>query len=87
MFQHAMNAICVDYHGLEIKKSNIVIDRRSSKIDLNKTLYEYLKTYNKVGGKWYSLFGVIRNALNHPWKYRDIAQNSMASFLWAMQEV
>lgn len=82
-FVDAMNAICFDYLGLVITNSDIEIDRRYSEKVLNNTLYEDSKIYNKVGGKWYSRFGVIRNALTYSWKYREIAQSSMVSFLWS----
>lgn len=81
-FVDAMNAICVDYLGLVITNTNIVIDRRYSEKVLDNTLHEDSKIYNKGGGKWFSRFGVIRNAFKYSWKYREIAQYSMVSFLW-----
>ena len=57
-FVDAMNAICVDYLGLEIKNKGIIINRTYTDKVLEKTLYGDLKIYNK-GGKWTSCIGII----------------------------
>ena len=82
-FVDAMNAICVDYLGLVVTNTNIVIDRRYSEKVLDNTLHEDSKIYNKGGGKWHSRFGVVRNAFKYSWKYREIAQYSMWEYLWS----
>lgn len=81
-FVDAMNAICVDYLGLVITNTDITIDRRYSEKVLDNTLHEDSKIYNKGGGKWFSRFGVVRNAFKYSWKYREIAQYSMWEYLW-----
>lgn len=81
-FVDAMNAICVDYFGLVITNTQIYIDRTYEDKVLENTLYEDSKLYNK-GSKWYSRFGVIRNAFKYSWKFREIAQYSMIEFIWS----
>ena len=67
----AMNAICVDYLGLEIKNKGIIINRTYTDKVLEKTLYGDLKIYNK-GGKWTSCIGIISNVFWCSWKFREI---------------
>ena len=81
-FVDAMNAIGVAYLGLVNTNTDIVIERRYSEKVLDNTLHEDSKIYNKGEGKWFSRFGVVRNAFKYSWKYRKIAQYSMTSFLW-----
>lgn len=66
-----MNAICVDYLGLEIKNKGIIINRTYTDKVLEKTLYGDLKIYNK-GGKWTSCIGIISNVFWCSWKFREI---------------
>ncbi len=70
-FVDAMNAICVDYLGLEIKNKGIIINRTYTDKVLEKTLYGDLKIYNK-GGKWTSCIGIISNVFWCSWKFREI---------------
>lgn len=64
-FVDAMNAISVDYLGLEITNKEVAIDRTYSERVLDNTLYEDSKLYSK-SGKWYFRYDVIRNAFNIP---------------------
>ena len=70
-FVDAMNAICVDYLGLEIKNKGIIINRTYTDKVLEKTLYGDLKIYNK-GGKWTSCIGIISNVFCCSWTFREI---------------
>ena len=81
-FVDALTAISVEYLGLEITNRDIVINNTYTSKILYNTLYENSKLYNR-GGKWYSRFGVIRNAIRHSWKYREIAQYSNKDYLWS----
>ena len=81
-FVDALTAISVEYLGLEITNKEIVINNTYTSKILYNILYENSKLYNK-GGKWYSRFGVIRNAIRHSWKYREIAQYSNKEYLWS----
>ena len=81
-FVDVMNTIAVKYLGVELHDKTVFSDSPYAERTIESTLYNYVSKYKHNNGCWYERFDVVRNALKHYWKYRDVARYSMIGYMW-----
>lgn len=89
-FVNVLNEIAIKYFGLKISNPEIIqklgetanIELLADRV-IDNTLFVDSKIYNKGKSVWSQRLSVITNAFKYSWKYREVAQYSLISYLWS----
>lgn len=81
-FLIAMNAIAVDFFGVEKKADEMLCESPYKDRMLTSILYDDDYIFNSGQGKWKQRYHIVSNMVKYHWKYRDIAQQSVIKQLW-----
>lgn len=81
-FLIAMNAIAVDFFGVEKKADEMLCESPYKDRMLTSILYDDDYIFNSGQGKWKQRYHIVSNMVKYRWKYRDIAQQSVIKQLW-----
>lgn len=81
-FLIAMNAIAVDFFGVEKKVDEMLCESPYKDRMLTSILYDDDYIFNSGQGKWKQRYHIVSNMVKYRWKYRDIAQQSVIKQLW-----
>lgn len=81
-FLIAMNAIAVDFFGVEKNADGMLCESPYKDRMLTSILYDDDYIFNTVEGDWKQRFHIVYNMIKYRWKYRDIAQQSVIKQLW-----
>lgn len=81
-FADAMNAIAVNYLGINISNSEVVSGSPYADKIMHSALYDEDYVFGSGKGNWYNRYHLIRNMFHYRWKYEEVYQTSVWKQLW-----